>query len=140
MTDLLTSIQAALDLPPTPLSVTEAGTLPSTFAVTELASASIGAAGQAIAQLILQQTGRLPSVSVDRRLASFWFSSSIRPQGWQKLLYAGVEFTEGVGPKAKASFRFSQLFPELVQKNVSHDGIIDASLIAEYGRRFLNLN
>ena len=83
MTDLLTSIQAALDLPPTPLSVTEAGALPSTFAVTELASASIGAAGQAIAQLILQQTGRLPSVSVDRRLASFWFSSSIRPQGWQ---------------------------------------------------------
>ena len=74
MTDLLTSIQAALDLPPTPLSVTEAGALPSTFAVTELASASIGAAGQAIAQLILQQTGRLPSVSVDRRLASFWFS------------------------------------------------------------------
>ena len=83
MTDLLTSIQAALDLPPTPLSVTEAGALPSTFAVTELASASIGAAGQAIAQLILHQTGRLPSVSVDRRLASFWFSSSIRPQGWQ---------------------------------------------------------
>ncbi len=83
MTDLLTSIQAALELPHTPLTVTEAGALPSTFAVTELASASIGAAGQAIAQLILQQTGRLPSVSVDRRLASFWFASSIRPLGWQ---------------------------------------------------------
>lgn len=64
----------------------------------------------------------------------------IRPQGWQKMLYAGIEFPESVGPKAKASLRFSQLFPELVQKNVSHDGIIDASLIAEYGRRFLNLN
>ncbi|WP_426134007.1 CoA transferase [Pseudomonas sp. PWP3-1b2] len=83
MTDLLTPIQAALDLPHTPLNVTEAGALPSTFAVTELASASIGAAGQALAQLILQQTGRLPVVSVDRRLASFWFSSSIRPVGWQ---------------------------------------------------------
>ena len=83
MTDLLTPIQAALDLPHTPLTFTEAGALPSTFAVTELASASIGAAGQAVAQLIQQQTGRLPGVSVDRRLASFWFSSSIRPVGWQ---------------------------------------------------------
>ncbi|WP_339436036.1 CoA transferase [Pseudomonas sp. EL_65y_Pfl1_R32] len=83
MTDLLTPIQAALDLPQTPLTFTEAGALPSTFAVTELASACIGAAGQALAQLIQQQTGRLPGVSVDRRLASFWFSSSIRPVGWQ---------------------------------------------------------
>lgn len=48
MTDLLPPIQAALDLPHTPLTVTEAGTLPSTFAVTDRASAS-----------------------VDRRLASF---------------------------------------------------------------------
>ncbi|PUB39719.1 CoA transferase [Pseudomonas sp. GV047] len=83
MTDLLTPIQAALDLPHTPLTFTEAGALPSTFAVTELASASIGAAGQAVAQLIRQRTGRLPDVTVDRRLASFWFSSSIRPRGWQ---------------------------------------------------------
>jgi len=83
MTDLLTPIQAALDLPHTSLAFTEAGALPSAFAVTELASASLGAAGQAVAQLIQQQTGRLPAVSVDRRLASFWFSSSIRPVGWQ---------------------------------------------------------
>ncbi|WLH78238.1 CoA transferase [Pseudomonas sp. FP2335] len=83
MTDLLTPIQAALDLPHTPLTLTEAGALPSTFAVTELAAASLGAAGQAVAQLIQQQTGRLPNVSVDRRLASFWFASSLRPLGWQ---------------------------------------------------------
>ena len=83
MTDLLTPIQAALDLPHTPLTFTEAGALPSAFAVTELASASIGVAGQAVARLIEQQTGRLPRVCVDRRLASFWFSSSIRPVGWQ---------------------------------------------------------
>ncbi len=82
MTDLLTPIQAALDLPLTPLAFSEAGALPSTYAVTELASASIGAAGQAVAELIRQQTGRLPGVNVDRRLASFWFSSSIRPVGW----------------------------------------------------------
>lgn len=30
-----------------------------------------------------QQTGQLPAVEVDRRLASFWFSSSLRPIGWQ---------------------------------------------------------
>lgn len=83
MTDLLTPIQAALALPHAPLLQTQAGALPSTFAVTDLAAASIGAAGQAVAQLIEQQTGRLPSVSVDRRLASLWFSSSIRPVGWQ---------------------------------------------------------
>ncbi|WDU63307.1 CoA transferase [Pseudomonas poae] len=83
MTDLLTPIQAALDLPQTPLTLTEVGALPSAFAVTDLAGASIGTAGQAVAELIQQQTGRLPGVSVDRRLASFWFSSSLRPVGWQ---------------------------------------------------------
>lgn len=83
MTDLLTPIQAALDLPYTALPMTAVGALPSTFAVTDLAAASIGAAGQAVAQLLQQQTGRLPSVSVDRRLASLWFSASIRPVGWQ---------------------------------------------------------
>ncbi|AUZ47843.1 CoA transferase [Pseudomonas orientalis] len=83
MTDLLTPIQAALDLPPTPLTLNEPGALPSAFAVTDLAAASVGAAGQAVAELIRQQTARLPSISVDRRLASLWFSSSIRPLGWQ---------------------------------------------------------
>ncbi|AZE96239.1 CoA transferase, CAIB/BAIF family [Pseudomonas orientalis] len=83
MTDLLTPIQAALDLPHTPLTLSEPGALPSAFAVTDLAAASIGAAGQAVAELIQQLSGRLPGVSVDRRLASLWFSSSIRPLGWQ---------------------------------------------------------
>ncbi|AZE90949.1 CoA transferase [Pseudomonas orientalis] len=83
MTDLLTPIQAALDLPHTPLTLNEPGALPSAFAVTDLAAASIGVAGQAVAELIQQLSGRLPGVSVDRRLASLWFSSSIRPLGWQ---------------------------------------------------------
>lgn len=82
MTDLLTSIQAALGLPHTPIPFTASGALPSAFAVTDLACASIAAAGQAISELLHQQTGRLPGLEVDRRLASFWFSSSIRPQGW----------------------------------------------------------
>ncbi|NUU34974.1 CoA transferase [Pseudomonas sp. C2B4] len=82
MTDLLTSIQAALGLPHTPIPFTSTGALPSAFAVTDLACASIAAAGQAISELLHQQTGRLPGLEVDRRLASFWFSSSIRPSGW----------------------------------------------------------
>ncbi|KAB0500109.1 CoA transferase [Pseudomonas vancouverensis] len=82
MTDLLTSMQAALDLPHTPLPFLSSGALPSAFAVTDLACASIGVAGQAVSELLHQQTGHLPSVAVDRRLASFWFASSIRPTGW----------------------------------------------------------
>ncbi|VVO91892.1 CoA transferase [Pseudomonas fluorescens] len=82
MTDLLTSIQAALGLPHTPIPLTATGDLPSAFAVTDLACASIAAAGQAVSELLNQQTGRLPAIEVDRRLASFWFSSSIRPVGW----------------------------------------------------------
>ncbi|BCX70167.1 CoA transferase [Pseudomonas izuensis] len=82
MTDLLTSIQAALGLPHTPIPFTSTGALPSAFAVTDLACASIAVAGQAISELLHQQTGRLPGLEVDRRLASFWFASSIRPLGW----------------------------------------------------------
>ncbi|WP_413794332.1 MULTISPECIES: CoA transferase [unclassified Pseudomonas] len=82
MADLLTSMQAALGLPTTPITFSGEGALPSAFAVTELAGASIAVAGQATAALIHQQTGRLPPVEVDRRLASFWFSTSLRPIGW----------------------------------------------------------
>jgi len=82
MTDFLTSIQAALGLPRTLIPFTSSGVLPSAFAVTDLASASIAAAGQAVAELLHSQTGRLPGLSVDRRLASFWFATSLRPIGW----------------------------------------------------------
>ncbi|MEN5313068.1 CoA transferase [Pseudomonas koreensis] len=82
MTDFLTSIQAALGLPHTPIPFTSSGALPSAFAVTDLACASIGAAGQAVAELLRQQTGHVPAVEVDRRLASFWFATSLRPIGW----------------------------------------------------------
>ncbi|SDX36874.1 CoA transferase [Pseudomonas sp. NFACC08-1] len=82
MSDLLTSMQTALGLPTTPITFAGDGALPSAFAATELASASIAVAGQATAELIQQQTTRLPPVEVDRRLASFWFSTSLRPIGW----------------------------------------------------------
>jgi hypothetical protein len=83
MTDLLLSIQTALGLPHTPIPSTSRGALPSAFAVTDLACASIAAAGQAVSELLQQHTGRLPHLEVDRRLASFWFATSIRPVGWR---------------------------------------------------------
>jgi crotonobetainyl-CoA:carnitine CoA-transferase CaiB-like acyl-CoA transferase len=64
------------------LEVTGAGSLPSAFAVTELATATVGAAGLALAQYMRHRFGRQPSLQVDRRLASFWFATSLRPQGW----------------------------------------------------------
>jgi CoA-transferase family III len=67
------------------LDFTGTGDLPSVFAVSELAAASVGAAALAAAELIAAGNGGgpPPKVSVDRRLSSMWFSSSIRPQGWK---------------------------------------------------------
>jgi len=65
------------------LEFSGAGQLRSIFAVTDLAAASIGAAGLAIAELEYQRAGVVPAVKVDRRLSSFWFQSSLRPIGWE---------------------------------------------------------
>jgi CoA-transferase family III len=59
-----------------------AGSLPSAFPVTDFAAATIATAGLAIAELLAQLDGHAPRVTVDRRLASFWFYASIRPIGW----------------------------------------------------------
>ncbi|MES2130376.1 MAG: CoA transferase [Pseudomonadota bacterium] len=56
--------------------------LRSVFPVTDFASASLGAAGAAMADLVDTQYGAAPPVSVDRRLASLWFGWSLRPDGW----------------------------------------------------------
>lgn len=73
----------------THVSFSNQGSLPSFFCVTELAAASMGAAGLAAASLVeaLQAVGgqrhtTTPSVEVDRRLASFWFATTLRPEGW----------------------------------------------------------
>jgi len=68
------------------LQVTGSGNLPSIFAVTDLAVAAVGAAGLAVAELLQVAgvaAGDLLPVEVDRRLASFWFGTTIRAQGWQ---------------------------------------------------------
>lgn len=67
---------------PERLTVKGDGSLPSAFAVSDLAAASVGAACLAVAELVHTRRGTPPQVAVDRRLASFWFGSSIRPQGW----------------------------------------------------------
>lgn len=59
------------------------GGLPSAFAVTDVASAVIAAAGLSIAKLSGEASGRAPTVVVDRRLSSMWFLASIRPIDWQ---------------------------------------------------------
>ncbi|CAB3792155.1 CoA transferase [Pararobbsia alpina] len=62
---------------------TASGNLPSAFAATDLAAASIGSACLALAELVRAANGTSPRVKIDRRLASFWFATSLRPQGWQ---------------------------------------------------------
>ena len=59
------------------------GAMASAFRVTDFAAATVGAAGLSIAALAgLGSPNLLPPVSVDRRLASFWFATTLRPQGW----------------------------------------------------------
>jgi len=60
------------------------GDLPSAFAVSDLAAACIAAAGLAVAELIAARGGEPPAVKVDRRLASFWFGTTLRPLGWSR--------------------------------------------------------
>ena len=67
---------------PWSLSVTGEGELPSCFAVTDLATASIGAAGLTLA-CYAADGGKPPAVSVDRRLASLWFGWTLHPTGWR---------------------------------------------------------
>lgn len=59
------------------------GGLASAYPVTDMASATIGAAALALAELAHGRGGKFPDVTVDRRLASFWFAFSIRPVGWE---------------------------------------------------------
>ncbi|MGE4439682.1 CoA transferase [Achromobacter sp.] len=69
------------------VAVTGHGALPSVFAVTEFATAAVGAAGLAMAEFVAAGAGlageaAVPAVEVDQRLASFWFGTTLRPVGW----------------------------------------------------------
>jgi len=67
------------------LDFSGAGALPSTFRVTDLAAASVAAAGCALADLVKGACpgASKPDLTVDRRFASFWFGWSLRPDGWE---------------------------------------------------------
>lgn len=56
--------------------------LPSVFAVSELAADALACAGAAAAEFIHARFDVRPQVQVDRRLASLWFAGTISPQGW----------------------------------------------------------
>src|SRR5258707_4259686 len=58
------------------------GALPSAFPVTDFAAATMAAAALAIAELLAASGARPESIAIDRRLASLWFASSLRPLGW----------------------------------------------------------
>jgi hypothetical protein len=83
---LLTALRSVLG-PLDPDARVELGdgpSLPSWWAVSDLAAASVGAAGGALAAWIGARSGTPPPpVRVDRRLASAWFAFSLRPQGWE---------------------------------------------------------
>jgi hypothetical protein len=66
------------DLAKPDLIITGTGESEDFYPVTELATQSIAAASFALARYAIQK-----SVAVDRRLASMWFNTSLRPQGWQ---------------------------------------------------------
>jgi CoA-transferase family III len=73
---------AALTAPA--VSMIGEGALPSVFSVTEMASASVAAAGNQVAGLIGDvSSSPAPALTVDRRLASHWFAWSFRPIGWE---------------------------------------------------------
>lgn len=58
--------------------------LPSAFSVSDFASASIGAASNAVYELnAMFGTAVLEPVQVDTRLASQWFINTIEPKGWE---------------------------------------------------------
>lgn len=71
------------DADPASFTVTGSGDLPSVFAVTDLATATMGAAASEVARLIGQASGAVPSVIVDRRQASFWYDLAFQAMGWE---------------------------------------------------------
>ena len=78
---LLATIGQALQLAPQTCAnvrFTDADELPSVFAVTDFAAASVAAAGAALAEWVAAHTGQPPALTVGRRLASLWFG---RPRG-----------------------------------------------------------
>jgi len=69
--------------PDPPVTFVGDATLDSAFAVSELATASIAAAGAATSLLVESVTDAPAPVTVDRALACAWFGTAVSPVGWQ---------------------------------------------------------
>jgi len=62
----------------------------------------------------------------------------VQPKVWQKVIHAGID--KNLKAKEKSRIAASRLFPNIdlratERSKVPHDGMTDALLIAEYGRR-----
>ncbi|MBF0313358.1 MAG: hypothetical protein HQK52_08075 [Oligoflexia bacterium] len=63
----------------------------------------------------------------------------VAPQTWQKEIFEGID-KKNLNPKQRALTAVHRLFPNIDLRasdrcKVQHDGLVDALLIAEYGRR-----
>jgi hypothetical protein len=79
--DILTALDSA-DFAIESLEFVGEGELTSAYAVTDLASATIGAAAISLVKLVERVSQKIPAVTINRRLSSLWFGWSIRPRGW----------------------------------------------------------
>lgn len=67
----------------------------------------------------------------------------VRPQEWQRVMHEGVAVHRrqaGLTTKDVSRIAFARLFPgvdarKTAKCSVQHDGLVEAALIAEYGRR-----
>jgi hypothetical protein len=81
----LTTISRDLGIAPeiaATVRISDSGNLPSVFAVSDFATAAVGAAAAAVAELVAARFGSAPEVVVSRRLSSLWFGWTFRPEGW----------------------------------------------------------
>ena len=84
---MLHDIARAFDIDPSavgrlPFKIAGDDVLSSFFNVSSLAAMSIGVAGAMLSRFAAGEGRRPAAVTVDRRLASLWFGSSLRPIGW----------------------------------------------------------
>lgn len=101
---------------------------------------------------ILEQVGAFPGQGVSSMFsfgynagaiegcisALAWPYQLVRPQAWQKMMHVGIH--SAVDPKVKSLMAAKRLFPKETflatsRSSKPHDGIVDAVLMAEYGRR-----
>lgn len=68
---------------PAALHITGEGNLPAHYPVTPLIAASVAVAAQTLSHLLSLRHGNADAVTVDRRLASLWCKTTLKPDGWE---------------------------------------------------------